>query len=218
MSLKVCSVEECGRPHKARGWCNKHYTEWLNNNAPPCSVEGCERLSQKRGWCETHYMRWYRNKTLKSRSYHFSTEDAFQEDIEPSGDCIIWTGGKDRKGYGTIRAYGKSYKVHRYAWEREKGPIPDGMHIDHICHNPSCVKVEHLRLATFHQNGANRSGPMLDTVSGIRNVYPSKNRWQVKVMKHGVSHYIGHFEHIEEAAAAAKRARKELFKEYAGKG
>lgn len=216
--LKVCSIEGCNGKFKARGLCNRHYTAWLNDNAPPCSVEECMELSRKRGWCETHYMRWYRKGTLKSRSYFFSTEEAFLHDIKPDGNCMVWTGGKDQDGYGTIRANGRTYRVHRYAWERENGPIPEGMFIDHICHNPSCAKIQHLRLADYRTNGANRSGSVVDSASGRRNVYPSKKRWQVKVTKHGVAHYFGQYKDIEEAAKVAEQARQELFGEFAGRG
>lgn len=26
---RVCSIEGCERPHKARGWCPGHYSRWL---------------------------------------------------------------------------------------------------------------------------------------------------------------------------------------------
>ena len=26
--MRLCSIEGCNKPHKARGWCNKHYQRW----------------------------------------------------------------------------------------------------------------------------------------------------------------------------------------------
>ena len=47
--------------------------------------------------------------------------------------------------------------THRYVWERDRGPIPKGMHIDHLCRKPSCVNVEHLEVVT----------PRVNTLRGI---------------------------------------------------
>lgn len=37
-------------------------------------------------------------------------------------------------------------KAHRVAWEERHGPIPDGLELHHVCENPACVNVDHLRL------------------------------------------------------------------------
>jgi hypothetical protein len=63
------------------------------------------------------------------------------------GDCFVFTGAKT-KGYGRIWAAGRLYRVHRYVWEREKGPIPDGLLVDHRCRNRACWNILHLRLVT----------------------------------------------------------------------
>ncbi len=70
------------------------------------------------------------------------------------GDCWIWVGAKNDKGYGMIGVGGrpenggrKKY-VHRAVWEELVGPIADGLHIDHLCFNPPCVNPEHLRPVT----------------------------------------------------------------------
>lgn len=33
-SARTCSVEGCGRPHTARGWCKSHYYRWQRNGDP----------------------------------------------------------------------------------------------------------------------------------------------------------------------------------------
>ena len=109
--------------------------------------------------------------------------------------------------------------AHRYAWEREHGTIPDGVFIDHICQNPPCVNVEHLRLATIQENNFHRAGPTKgNKYSGLRNVYPKNSGWMVRLKKYGKPHYFGTFNTIEEAAQVAAKAREKLFGEYAGKG
>ena len=48
----------------------------------------------------------------------------------PTG-CITYEGARDPSGYGRILS-GKL--AHRVAYEWLVGPIPDGLHIDHLCH------------------------------------------------------------------------------------
>lgn len=69
-----------------------------------------------------------------------------------SGPCHVFRGARNDSGYGVVRAFGKMVRVHRLAWEREVGPIPQGMVIDHQCRVRACCNVDHLRLVTLRQN------------------------------------------------------------------
>ena len=193
-----------------------------NSNTPKCSIENCDRAMSARGWCKMHYQRWYKNgDPMNPGKYasHRTPEESFAARTEGQGDCIVWTGHKYGHGYGSIWVDGKNVAAHRYAWERANGPIPDGMQVDHICWNPSCVKTEHLRVATPSQNNSHLSGRESTKKSpGPRNVYPARNGWRVIVTKNGKQHYFGAYDSIEEAAKVAEKARAELFREFSGKG
>jgi len=41
-----------------------------------------------------------------------------------------------------------------YVWAYEDwyGPIPEGMQVNHLCHNPKCYNVEHLYAGTQAEN------------------------------------------------------------------
>lgn len=71
-------------------------------------------------------------------------------------DCLLWTGSPDRRGYGRITVSGQSRYVHRVIWEAEVGPIPDGLHIDHVeahgCRHKNCGAVGHLEPVSTHEN------------------------------------------------------------------
>lgn len=65
--------------------------------------------------------------------------------------CWHWTGTVSSGGYGS-RARGDgtpgSVLAHRFAYEQEHGPIPDGHQIHHVCGVRTCVRVSHLELVT----------------------------------------------------------------------
>lgn len=67
-------------------------------------------------------------------------------------ECWIWAGTKTAAGYGQLRVNGRKMYAHRYAYELEYGPIPDGLCVLHACDTPQCVNPEHLRVGTIADN------------------------------------------------------------------
>lgn len=152
---------------------------------------------------------------MTARKLYATPAEAFAARTEVQGDCLIWTGATRHGGYGQLKVDGRKIAAHRYAFERENGPIPEGMVLDHICHNRACCAVSHLRLATSAQNAQNRSGPTRGT-SFPRGVTRHGSGYQVQVRHRGTLRTIGTFSTIEEASTAASKARLELFGAFAG--
>ncbi|WP_418060763.1 HNH endonuclease signature motif containing protein [Pimelobacter simplex] len=65
--------------------------------------------------------------------------------------CLIWVGAQN-KGYGKLRRHGRTWGAHRFAWTIQRGSIPDGMVIDHLCRTPLCVNVAHMEVTTIRIN------------------------------------------------------------------
>ena len=82
--------------------------------------------------------------------------------ISPNG-CWEWLGGKDKDGYGLIKFYGRSYRVHRFCMYLFGFlQLRDRRCALHSCDNPSCFNPKHLFIGTIRDN-------VLDSIS--------KGRW-----------------------------------------
>lgn len=69
------------------------------------------------------------------------------------GPSVLWTGALDHGGYGRVsNKRGGSSLAHRRVYERERGPVPPGLVLDHLCSNPPCVNPDHLEPVTQGEN------------------------------------------------------------------
>lgn len=75
-----------------------------------------------------------------------------------SNGCWIWLCHSDRDGYGRFRLFGRFTASHRASYEMFIGAIPEGLSIDHLCRNRSCVNPSHLEPVTKAEN--DRRGAM----------------------------------------------------------
>jgi len=189
----------------------------MAENQRTCTFDGCARPHEARGYCNGHYLQQRRGKPLTTFRHYakhgMTLRDLLDLYTDRTGDCWVWTASTDTDGYGKVRINNKMVRAHRVAYELAYGPIPEGLIIDHRCHNPACVRPDHLRLATSKQNQENRAGAQANSKSGVRGVAwdAAHRKWRAQVQHNGQITHLGGFATIAEAEAVAIAKRLELF-------
>jgi HNH endonuclease len=113
---RICSIEGCGKNHRAKGLCRHHYRKLIKHGDPlyiigekKCSVDGCEGKRFCQGWCIKHYSKWRKyGDPLYCRTY---------EERECSIDgCVKKHFGKGfcRAHYSKFLTYGDPLYGRRY--------------------------------------------------------------------------------------------------------
>lgn len=72
----------------------------------------------------------------------------------PGGDCVrppaaAWDNGN---GYFRLTVDEVRHYAHRWAYEQAKGPVPEGLVLDHLCRNRWCCNPDHLEPVTNEEN------------------------------------------------------------------
>lgn len=177
----TCAVAGCDHAGKLkRGWCDKHYKRWLRNGDPLvakkaansaaptyCTIPVCQRPHHARGLCKYHYGQQRRDGHIAAVCNHQRLDPAerfwAKVDVGHPLGCWNWIAQTDSGGYGRFSTDidGRWYPVtaHRHAYELLIGPIPEGLQLDHLCRNTSCVNPDHLEPVTARENTRRGYGP-----------------------------------------------------------
>ena len=162
------------------------------------------------------------SKPLEILNLSEAEKQRFWSKVEKRKDgCWVWAGQTVSGTHGNLR-YGRfrigshRYVAHRVSWSISHGPIPDGLQLDHRCHNTLCVNPAHLHLVDEVRNHENLAGPnrMSNNCkhSGFRGVIWHKrdHKWSVQVTHLRKNYYGGYYADVNEANRAAIALRNRL--------
>lgn len=76
----------------------------------------------------------------------------WQDHIDKTASCWLWTGAKSGNGYGSLTFRSKRFSAHRFVYSQLVGEIPSGKVLDHTCRVKHCVNPAHLRVVTQREN------------------------------------------------------------------
>jgi hypothetical protein len=72
--------------------------------------------------------------------------------VKRENGCHEWPGCLQSEGYGMVTLHRKRHYVHRLVYEYHRGPIPEGLELDHLCRNRRCANPDHLEPVTHQVN------------------------------------------------------------------
>lgn len=77
--------------------------------------------------------------------------------VQKTDSCWLWTGRKNRQGYGTVRypdflGARTVTSAHRMSFALAHGSEPEGLFLCHTCDVPLCVRPDHLFPGTAKDN------------------------------------------------------------------
>lgn len=81
-----------------------------------------------------------------------NTVETFLARVRKRQGCWLYQGYLRPDGYGYARHDNKKVLLHRFVYEATKGSIPQGLVLDHLCRNRSCINPDHLEPVTHQTN------------------------------------------------------------------
>lgn len=165
---EVCTHPGCGRPHKARGYCQTHYMQFrrgvsaigeirsrVREKPPECAEDGCCEPVKAKGLCKRHYQRLLRHGHTRYRDRKTSPKP-----------CAVPVCGNHSYARGLCHAhYLKQRKWARFGVDAAKyqGMLQDQKGCCAICKQPESHKdgqsgkPKDLAVDHDHKTGAVRA-------------------------------------------------------------
>ncbi len=119
-----------------------------------CSVENCEKEARARGWCVNHWRKWKAYGDPLGSAPIKNTIEKFWSLLDKSGGpdtCWPWMGPRLASEYGTFGFMGHKWLVHRLS-AHLSGMAIEGRVVCHSCDNPICGNPAHLWVGSQKDN------------------------------------------------------------------
>ena len=115
-----------------------------------------------------------------------------------AGDIVS---SRTQSGYVRVSIDGSHYLVHRIIYAMVRGPIPDGLNLDHINGVRHDNRIENLRLVTHQENAFNYV-----SAAGFR-FDEQRMKFVAFIKRDGKTKTLGHFNSATAARAAYVSAK-----------
>lgn len=125
---RICSIPDCGKPLKARGWCNAHHRRWMRYGDPNAGT------------------------TQQGAPLKFIDRVLSSPAVE---GCIDWPFATLPTGYGHLWVDGVDIVASRYVCQRVHGDAPTPEHdAAHSCGRGKmgCINPTHVSWKTRSEN------------------------------------------------------------------
>ena len=124
-----------------------------------------------------------RSQTIQENELKVKLKEQLLKKVKYVDQCWLWQGTRTKGGYGIISpGYDLPVSaVHRLSYKLFKGEIPQGLQLDHLCRNKTCVNPDHLEAVTLKENMKRTTG-MPHIMKGDLRILEQKNidptNWQ----------------------------------------
>ena len=141
------------------------------------------------------------------------TKTRFLEKIKISNSgCWEWHASLNNVGYGRFFYQGKLRRAHRFSYELHKGPISEGLVIDHLCKNRRCVNPDHLYIKNIEEGLEQNYVKLIDEYKEMRKEYANEldtNQKIVVELNNQIQHGV-EIKEIKEVEGIKEKSRAEI--------
>ena len=146
--------------------------------------------------------------------FNYNPEGYLTWKNKPSGKSSVIIGGKvgsphSGSNFFRVTINKKIFYVHYLIWAYHGGD-PNVKYLIHIDGDKSNNKIENIRESTLGEHRTKTGKAMKNSKTGIRGVYPHKNKFLVRIRHNKEYIHVGYFSTIEEAEAAYHNAINNL--------